>query len=332
MTALHPREALFAGEKRFPLIPACEHFAGTEKLMNKALELQAIAKRAFDVTLDLEDGAPAGKEPEHARMTAELLASRAPSRARIGVRVHPIHDPSWRKDVDAIVKRAGDRLAYLVLPKVTSADDVRAMAAYIDIAAAAEGQSRKIPLHVLIETHGALADVARIAQEPGIETLDFGLMDFVSSHHGAIPESCMRSPGQFEHALVVRAKADIVAASIAAGVVPSHNVTIDLKDREQTRSDAKRAREDFGFLRMWSIHPEQIDPILDAMAPGDEAIQRATRVLLAAQAKDWGPIELDGRLYDRASYRYHWEQLERAQLAGAGVPVLARNAFFPEAM
>ena len=36
----HPNDALFGGEKQFPLIPTCEHFAGSEKLILKALGLQ----------------------------------------------------------------------------------------------------------------------------------------------------------------------------------------------------------------------------------------------------------------------------------------------------
>ena len=38
----HPNEALFGGEKPFPLMPACEHFAGSEKLILKALGLQDV--------------------------------------------------------------------------------------------------------------------------------------------------------------------------------------------------------------------------------------------------------------------------------------------------
>ncbi|MGE5793382.1 MAG: CoA ester lyase, partial [Bacteroidota bacterium] len=40
MTLVHPSDALFKGEKQFPVIPSCEHFAGSEKLIVKALELQ----------------------------------------------------------------------------------------------------------------------------------------------------------------------------------------------------------------------------------------------------------------------------------------------------
>ena len=75
------------------------------------------------------------------------------------------------------------------------------------------GLARPIPAHVLIETHGALREVEEIAALPGIETLDFGLMDFISGHHGAIPAAAMKSPGQFEHPLVARAKCAIAAAA-----------------------------------------------------------------------------------------------------------------------
>jgi hypothetical protein len=36
----HPSQVLFAGEKPFPMIPAVDHYAGSEKLINKALQLQ----------------------------------------------------------------------------------------------------------------------------------------------------------------------------------------------------------------------------------------------------------------------------------------------------
>ncbi|MEX3605442.1 MAG: hypothetical protein VB142_01575 [Burkholderia sp.] len=68
---------------------------------------------------------------------------------------------------------------------------------------------------MLIETHGALDQGAQIAALPAVSTLSFGLMDFVSAHHGVIPDSAMRSPGQFNHPLVRRAKPEIAAAGNA---------------------------------------------------------------------------------------------------------------------
>jgi citrate lyase beta subunit len=48
----------------------------------------------------------------------------------------------------------------------------------------------------------------------------------------------MRSPGQFEHPLIVRAKCEISAAALANGAVPSHNVTTELRDLDFIRNDA----------------------------------------------------------------------------------------------
>ena len=161
-----------------------------------------------------------------------------------------------------------------------------------------------------------------------VESLDFGLMDFVSGHHGAIPGSAMRSPGQFEHPLVTRAKCDISAAALANGVVPSHNVTTELKDIDYIRRDAERARKEFGYLRMWSIHPNQIVPIIEAMRPDFTEVEEAAEILIAAQDKHWGPIQHAGKLHDRASYRYYWELLKRARSTGMKIPDEASRRYF----
>ncbi len=187
---------------------------------------------------------------------------------------------------------------------------------------------RAIPIHVLVETHGALHDAWDIAKLDGVQVLDFGLMDFVSGHHGALASSNMRSPGQFEHPLIARAKTEIVACALAHGVVPAHNVSLELKNPYSVFRDAWRARTEFGFLRMWSIHPSQIQPIVDAMKPDLREVVDAAGILLAAQRANWGPIQYSGELHDRATYRYFWELLQKAQVTGVKVPDEAAKAFF----
>jgi citrate lyase subunit beta/citryl-CoA lyase len=328
----HPSAVLFAGEKPFPILPAVDHYAGSEKMMKKALALQQELARngrsIFDVTCDCEDGAHAGAEAEHARMAAAVIMSADNVFSRVGARIHDITHPHWRQDLEILVADAGRRLAFLTIPKVRSAADARTQ---IDALRAIEQQqqiARPIPAHVLIETHGALREAWDIAALPGVESLDFGLMDFVSGHHGAIPGSAMKSPGQFEHPLVTRAKCEISAAALANGVVPSHNVTTELQDLDYIRRDAERARREFGYLRMWSIHPKQIVPIVEAMRPDFSEVEEATAILVAAQDKDWGPIQHAGKLHDRASYRYYWELLLRAESTGTDLPAEARSRFF----
>ncbi len=316
----HPRAALFGGERPFPIIPACEHFAGSEKLITKAFELQTRLGPVFDVTMDCEDGAPTGREREHAEMVIERLRSPANTFGMAGVRIHDPAHAHWRQDVDLVVRGAGERLAYVTIPKPTRAVQVAEVIDHIQATARDAGVTREIPIHVLIETHGALREVFEIAALPWVQVLDFGLMDFVSGHHGAIPSTAMRSPGQFEHALVRRAKARVAAAALGAGVVPAHNVTLDLKNVDQTFADARRARTELGFLRMWSIYPAQIEPIVRAMAPDFTEVERACAILLAAARADWGPIQHEGDLHDRATYRYFWELVQRARVSGQALP------------
>jgi citrate lyase subunit beta/citryl-CoA lyase len=155
-------------------------------------------------------------------------------------------------------------------------------------------------------------------------------MDFVSAHDGAIPETAMRSPGQFDHPLVRRAKLEIAAACHANGRVPSHNVSTEVRDMNVVANDAARARNEFGYTRMWSIHPAQIPSIVASFAPRDDEIATAAEILLAAQAAQWGPTRHLDTLHDRASYRYYWSVLRRARATGRSMPADAAPLFIDE--
>ena len=64
------------------------------------------------------------------------------------------------------------------------------------------------------------------------------------------------------------------------------------------------------------------------MRPDFSEVRAAAEILVAAQDKDWGPIQHDGKLHDRASYRYYWELLERAHVTGMAIPGAAQSRFF----
>lgn len=332
----HPREALFGAGESPHALPVCDHYAGVETRMRKSLALQGelgaeFDAAIFDATLDAEDGAPIGGEVEHAQLIAELVNSSANRYGRVGARVHPVSHPAFEAEVDTLLSLCGERLAYLMVPKPESAADVTVAASRIDAIARSRALIREVPVHVLIETHGALHEVWSIAAHPRVESLSFGLMDFVSAHRGAIPAAGMSAQGQFTHPLVLRAKLEISAASHAYGKTPSHGVVTEFNDLEALRSAAAKASRELGYTRMWSIHPNQIRPIVEAFAPDPADIEDAAEILLAAQAAQWGPIRHKTRgsdtLHDRASYRYYWHVLERAHRT-ARMPEAARRAFF----
>ena len=323
---VHPRQVLLGAQAAAQVLPVCDHYSGVAARMSKSLQLQAEMTQefgtcVFDVTLDCEDGAPVGGEAEHADLVTELALGAAPQ-ARVAVRVHPVDPPAFDADVARIVGRAGQRLCHVMVPKVESLADVNRAAAALDAAGASD-----LPLQVLIESPAAVHRAFDIAAHPRVQSLSFGLMDFVSAHGGAIPSAGMSSAGQFTHPLVLRAKVDIASACHAHGKVPSHCVVTEFSDTDAMRAAARRAAQELGYTRMWSIHPAQIRPILEAMAPQAADIDLASEIILAAQAADWAPISHRGQLHDRASYRLYWQVLERAHSTGAVLPGPVRLFF-----
>jgi citrate lyase subunit beta / citryl-CoA lyase len=294
-------------------LPACEHIAGNLRFASKAIALLrerlSCNHPIFDITLDLEDGAPIGRESLLREEFGRLIEEEVLPRERLGVRIHPRNHPDFEADLVWSAQFAA-RLSYITVPKVADAAEVVEIATAL--ARTVGPSAPALRLHILVETAAALRDADRIAAHPIVDTLDFGIMDYVSEHTGAIPLSAIESPGQFDHPLVRRAKLEISAAALGRGKVPSHNVTLAHADATQTENDARRAGREFGYLRMWSIHPHQIDAILRGFFPEASEVVLAKHVLEAAKAANWGPISYEGKLYDRASYRYLADLYRRA--------------------
>ena len=334
LSTIHPRQALFGSEPLPPTLPVCDHYSGVEARMRKSLMLQAEMAEAgngravFDVTLDLEDGAPVGGEHEQALLVAELIDSPQNVCNRVGVRVHDPRHRRFEDDVDTLIKLAGQRLAFIMVPKLGDVADTQRAIDTIKAARVRHGVERVVPVHGLIETLKAVQQVDEIAALPGLESLSFGLMDFVSEHRGAIPATGMSVTGQFSHPLVLQAKLKIAAACHAARITPSHCVVTEFKDKRALGKAAERACRELGYTRMWSIHPDQIPVIIEAFAPVTAEVDDAVEILMAAQAAHWAPTSYHGVLHDRASYRHYWHVLERAWLTGQPLPAETETAFF----
>lgn len=324
----HPRDVLLGAQAAAGHLPVCDHYSGVAPRMRKSLQLQAEMTQefgacVFDVTLDCEDGAPVGGEAEHAELVASLALGAAPG-ARVAARVHAPDHPAFASDLAAIAGQAGHRLCHLMIPKVESVADVLLVEAAL---AALGGAAATLPLHVLLESSRAVHNAYEIAAHPRVQSISFGLMDFVSSHNGAIPAEAMGSVGQFSHPLVLRAKLEIAAACHAHGKVPSHCVITEFNDVGALAAAARRANRELGYTRAWSIHPSQIRPILSAFAPAASEIDEAAELICTADQAGWAPIALRGRLHDRASYRYYWQVLEQAHRTGTPLPLQAQGYF-----
>lgn len=324
VSAIHPAQVLLGAQSGALALPVCDHYSGVEDRMRKSLALQAqmmeeFGRCVFDVTLDCEDGAAVGQEKAHAQLVASLAKNAAPG-ARVAARVHAADHAALAEDIATIAGEAGEQLCHIMVPKVESVDDIDQVDRLLQAAT-----STPVPLHALIESPQAVHRAFEIAAHPRVQSISFGLMDFVSAHGGAIPSSAMGVQGQFTHPLVLRAKLEIAAACHAYGKVPSHCVVTEFKNPDGMEQAARRAYGELGYTRMWSIHPAQIRPILQAFAPTQSQVDEAARIVRAAADAQWAPISVDGVLHDRASYRYFWQILERAAQTGCPLPGTVRE-------
>ena len=250
---------------------------------------------------------PIGGERAHAALMAGLIGGADNRFSRVGARVHDVHHPAWQAEVDVLLDGAGDRIAFLTLPKAERAADVERFLAHVADRAAQLGLKRAIPVSVLIETPG------RRARRLGHRRAARHRLARLRAH-GFRQRASRRDPARRHGvARAVRSSARASARSARSRRPPSPTASCPRTTsrarstiRRRAFADARRARDEFGYLRMWSIHPSQIDPIVDAMRPAAPEVEKAQAILHAAQDAEWGPLRIDGELHDRASYRHAW--------------------------
>jgi citrate lyase subunit beta/citryl-CoA lyase len=236
-------------------------------MLAKAAELGA-----DQVVVDLEDGV-AVADKEAAR---EQLAS-ASARGTLAVRINGVRTPWWREDLAAAA-----HADVIVVPKVESPDDV---------AAVAELLPAGVGLEVMIETARGLVEVERIAAAgPPLEALVFGPGDFAASI--GVPVLTIGA-GALEYAL-----ARIAVAARSFGLQPVDGPYAVLDDATGLRARAELALA-LGYDGKWVIHPDQIGPVNEVFTPSSAEVERARRILAAAD----GASSVDGEMVDAATKR-----------------------------
>jgi citrate lyase subunit beta / citryl-CoA lyase len=261
--------------------------------VRKALE----AGQADVVVADLEDGTAPGDRPAARAAVAKLLASPPKSRSLLAVRINAWPDAAARLDVDALLARPP---AILVVPKVESAS------ALGDLARTLEDAGVPSSFYAQIETARGLLEAAHIASAPRVQALIFGAEDYAASV-GAV-----RTP---EGSEVLYARSHMVACAAAAGIEAVDQIWADYKDAEGLRRDAAFGAR-LGYVGKQLIHPDQITPTHEAYAPTAKEVDRAQRIVAAAEKAGGGVVVVDDRMIDRPLVEQARRVLRRAQAPG----------------
>ncbi len=240
---------------------------------------KALASPADAVILDLEDAVAAEAKPAaRAAIAAWAGAADAGQRGRTLVRINDAASPHFAEDLRLLADLG---LAQLMLPKAESAAQIAT------VCAAMPGGSCAVL--ALIESALGVAQVEAIAAAPGVQRLVFGTLDLALDLGLDIADS--------SEPLAYAASRIVLASRLAGRVAPVAGVTPQFDDTARLLSDLAWSRR-HGFNAKLCIHPAQVAPIHDAMAPGTQELDWARQVLEADRLSP-GAARLSGRMIDR---------------------------------
>jgi citrate lyase subunit beta / citryl-CoA lyase len=251
---------------------------------------KALAAGADAVILDLEDSvAPEDKLVAREQVAAAIARAGAARRAELHVRVNRGPDGP---DLDDLAAATAPGLTGVRLPKIGSAEEVRAVAAALDGLERSAGIAPgTVLLYLSIETAAGALAAAELARAPRVARLVFGATDFLAD---------IASPGATDGPATALARGMLVLASRAAGIgAPVDCVHTALDDQEGLLRSARSARE-LGFFGKSVIHPRQIPAVHEVFTPSAAELSEARRVLAHVEAHGEGASALDGQMIDAA--------------------------------
>jgi len=249
--------------------------------------LNAALHEPDGVILDLEDSvAPAEKDAARLLVRNALRAVDFGSCERM-VRIN--QGARGLLDVEAVVPQ---NVHLLLIPKVESAEQVRAVDERAEEVRKASGLKAPVHLMPIIESALGCFHALDIAQaSPRVVALTIGLEDYTADIGAQRTQEGRES---------FWARSVVVNAARAAGVTPIDTVFSDVSDVEGLRRACLEAKS-LGFEGKGCIHPRQVPVVHEAFAPSAEETERAKRIVLAfekAEEECLGVVALGSKMID----------------------------------
>jgi citrate lyase subunit beta/citryl-CoA lyase len=248
---------------------------------------------ADEVMFDLEDSvAPANKEGARSLVLESLQRFEFPGKT-VAVRVNQTETPWFEADLRAAASSTS--VATIVLPKVGSADEIRAVEAIL------ARLGRRIGLEPQIESAAGLEHAGEIAGASElVEVLHLGPFDLAASL--GTPSGGSEIPEEiYVHGLI-----RVLTAARASGRQAIDGPFTGIHDLNGLEKSARRAAR-LGYDGKWAIHPDQVAVINATFTPSDAEVKRARDIIDAYEqslAGGRGAITLDGEMLDEAIRRW----------------------------
>ena len=260
------------------------------------------------VFLDLEDSVAPIAKPDARKNIVEVLNT-----GDWGNRVRTVRVNDWTtqwtyKDVIEVVEGAGANLDCLMLPKVQTADQVKALDVLLTQIETTMGyEVGRIGIEAQIENALGLINVDDIATaSPRVETIIFGPADFMASINMKSLVVGEQPPGydvgDAYHYILMR----LLMAARAHNKQAIDGPYLQIKDLDGFKRVAGRSAA-LGFDGKWTLHPDQIAAANEVYSPLQSDYDHAENILDAydfytsEQGGAKGAVMLGDEMIDEAS-------------------------------
>lgn len=297
----------------------------TKRLQRCALAVPATSTHFFEkaargaadsIFLDLEDAIAPARKAQARTEAIRALNEIDWGLKLLSVRVNGL-DTAWALEDIVDVARNCPRLDLILLPKTSTAFDVKFVDQILTLIERETKRDKKIGIEVLIETAQGVANVEDIAcSSSRLEAMVFGVGDYTvemqtqdivfgrpNSDYSVLSkknQQGQRHPhvnDQWHFAM-----ARIANACRANGLRPIDGPFTDFSDGEGFLSSAWRAKS-LGFEGKWAIHPTQIDSANAVFSPSQSELDWAVRIvnlLEEVNSQGRGAVAENGVLIDMA--------------------------------
>ncbi len=232
--------------------------------------------------LDLEDSVAPDDKPAARDAVCAAATSGEYGAREVTIRVNSI-GTEWHDDDLRAAAAAGPDA--VVVPKVGSADEVRALVAAMEAAGAPDHTM----LWAMVETPVAILDALSIAQASDrLGAFVIGTNDLVKELFAEhVPG---RSP-------ILPSLHTALLAGRAAGIAVIDGVYNDVKDTDGFLAECRQGRE-MGFDGKTLIHPGQVEGANEAFAPSAQAVEDARGIVAAWESRTSGVVTYHGRMIE----------------------------------
>jgi len=232
--------------------------------------------------LDLEDAVAPDAKPAAREAAAAAVRSGEYGARELTIRVNGIGTEWHEDDIRAAAAAGPDGI---VVPKVNSADEVRALVAAIEAAGAPD----RTRLWAMVETPEAIFNVRELAAASDrLAVLVMGTNDLVKELYAE------HVPGR---APLLTALSLALLAARAAGVAILDGVYNDVKNADGFAAEVDQGRQ-LGFDGKTLIHPGQVEPANAGFAPSEQAVADARGLIDAFEASTGGVVTYNNKMVE----------------------------------